>query len=173
MSSLNKVLIGVAALLVLLAIGEVGYYFYQLSTKQPSPQTSVNTNIPSIPIPILTQSVMNSRRKQFISNKVLTSQRVTTVFQGTVVEVNAQAGISAGKKYRAEIVLKGESETSTFYLGNYEYNLAKIFKKVGDKTDPIQFADLKSGDVLTIDWVIDTTTETAYRNTKSIIITVI
>lgn len=173
MSSLNKVLIGVAVLLILLTVAEVGYYFFQLSAKQPKPQTALKTNLPSDQPPIPTQSIRISRRKEFISNKTLASQRITSVFQGTLVGINTQDEMSAGKKYRAKIELRGERDTNTLYLGNYEYNLAKIFKKVGDKTAPIQFTDLKAGDVITINWVIDTTTETAYRNTKSIIITVI
>lgn len=167
MSRLSGILKIIFVILVLITVGEIGYYLYfQFSNKsnlspavtaEPTPISLANlipnsNSLPNIQItpnqnPALNQSSIVSLT--YAQKGVLESSKVTNIYRGVIAELDTKGGVTAiyKFKYKIKIKIRGrQNSLQSFYFN--EENMDKIeFVDVSKgKEIPTNYYELKVGD---------------------------
>lgn len=179
MTKLSKILLGFFILLLVLVLGEVGYYFYY----QPKTNSAVNVKNVPFPSPILTISPTNilipsasvtnaakdnSQSDRAINDSVIfdlkkikkgliSSSNIINQFQGTISALNVKGGVDKNQKYAMRLKIVGENGLSNgFILNDYEFAKVRITKlESNGKTSPLSLDALRINDKIKIQQVMD------------------
>lgn len=162
----TKVLVLLLVLLFAIFIGEIIFYFFNTTSKVWSPKVYTNTE------PALTKSadkqpvttinndkinaITNATRfyLNFLLNRsrksVTTVSYLTTLYHGQIINI-VKTNYEAPKGYinKEIIFLRSLTENDTYRLYLTENHIGKLKITSKNKT-PLNFSDLKKGDVVTI-----------------------
>lgn len=184
MSQINKILAIIFFILIVVVIGEVGYYYFlsdrKTSTKfRAGQQNSVRSVSPTtmasglqVCVSPRSDSPLNTvllEELKAVSNFAITSSRLNNQYQGFVAELNLNGGQNPIDKtrfknstkdfYDYEIGLKIRDEKNTrtlsFYLDNRVVSKIKVLQQKGEERIPITINDLKLGDKVILNETVD------------------
>lgn len=160
-------------ILILVTLGELGYYVYiqVIKTPQTEKSTKVETTLisPTLAIENPTPTFPYTPPEQAYREKylnylrkekadVLISAITTHKFKGKIVELDTKGGISAVNKFQyvVKIVIQGEKGSTRGFLYNEkDLQIAKLIKSVNGKEEAMSINDLKVGDNVIITEVVD------------------
>jgi len=156
MSKTNKVLIIIFFVLLVITLGEIGYYFFY----QPVNKSASTTNQSPSPTPQTISSEKNQAINKdtldnllFLKKGIVKSSLLTTEYQGSIIEIDDKGGTnSAGQfEYKLKIKIKSDSgDTNSFYYNDSEINKIKVFYLDKDQKTPYFLNKLKVGDKILI-----------------------
>lgn len=178
MNKFSGVLKVIFVILILVTVGEVGYYLYfQLANKnnlspsitaEPS-QISIANLLPTENPNLFTQNDPNrainanmvlgllQSRKGILISSILNNQ-----YTGEIVEIDTKEGTVpvTGSKYKLKLVIKSNQNIlQDLYFSNPQQNKIKIIKKTDTGEEPITWSDLEPKDKIIIQSSIDLTKE--------------
>lgn len=162
----TKVLVLLLVLLFALFVGEVVYYFFSATSKTgvvkvytnttPSPTQSINKQAVATITGDKVNAITNATRFyiNFLLNRsrksVTTVSNLTNLYHGQIINI-VKTNYEAPKGYinKEIIFLRSLTENDTYRLYLTENQISKLKVTSKNKT-PLNFSDLKKGDVVTI-----------------------
>lgn len=178
----SKLLKIIFVILLLVAGGELAYFFYIQVVKIPSEEKSLTTNtINRILTSFLEKATvkpknttlipLDERTKEYIEwlkkrDSVMVSSVMTDQSEGEISEIGTIGSLDKG--YKLKISVKGKSQYS-FYFKDNELPLIKTVQLKTKNEEPIGLNTLKTGDRVIIEETFDTMGETVRRIETKII----
>ena len=164
-----KLLKIVFIILILVTIGEVGYYFYIVKFKSSTDQIGSSSQVQSNQLddsaaqpslhPRATIKVEQkefNERTEMIQENVLTSSVISDRFESEILALDTDGGVKDNFVYKVKLTLKVGEMGVDFLLNDSGFERVKVHQLSGNKEIPITFADLKPGDKIIIDRKLDT-----------------
>ena len=177
----NKVLLGVIAALLLVAVSGLSYFFGRQSSVSPltaedsESEAVQRSNQPDIGNE-LRREIQQSDDRQTIVNAnylrtflrykkggVLSILHATVELKGEINTLYTTSGSSSNESgpfsYQLGIAIKGgnDSEPTAIFYNSQDLPKIKVYDSSGGSRSPISFQDLKVGDKVTVKHVIDLT----------------
>ncbi len=151
MSNLNKIFIGFFIILLIITIGELGYYF--LFSNTGDKKTAL---IPTLKEDFQRELVGVQNYRKDIDEGALISSHIINKYQGTIVEIqkNISRKNRLGKTINVALNIKlqySAGRTEDFYFVEKQLTYFKLYSK----SQPIAIADLKKDDRVTIEITYD------------------
>ncbi len=151
-------------ILILVTVGELGYYLYFQITNQSNPPLTKSPDRTSINIANLVSTqppnafTLNDPNRALNTNMVLgllnakkgilTSSVITNQYSGEIVELNTKGGVTPTNfKYLIKLTIKGEQDnTNEFYFADTELNNVRTKEAI---------SSLKVGNKITLQLTLD------------------
>jgi len=177
---MNGMLKVIFIILLLILLGELGYFFY--TSQQPKLKTGesiksdfIGENIPSkqavtlTNTPTLIPSFINIREQMVKSGEMKTNLN-TTEIQSTIFNIDNIEGTFDDVQYKIKLTLKvGKDKYIDYYLSEYDLGKTRMQEITNDKTSEIDISDLKIGDTVNIVSRTDYTKPKQFRIVEYII----
>lgn len=175
MFEINKLFKIIFFLLILITIGEIGYYLYIQSIKveiTPKNDYANRIVIPQIgnalkngkePTPTINQNqAINDQYLKTLRNldkNLVVSSILTTKYQGQIITIDTKGGIlpSNNFKYQIKLGIQAKDSKNTFFFSDKELNLIKVVKNVDNKETSIKIDGLAMGDNIFVEETVDAT----------------
>ena len=162
---LNRILISLFITLFAVTMIEVGYLFFYKPSSQTNNLKNVNNNFPSN-INYFVFNYLNS-----FSRDILVSALVTSQFQGTIVKVLDRPGTENSIQYEKGLILKpvnqpGSEVQNYLLFRKTDLSALKIYQKILVIEREISFSDLKIGNGVNVEIVIDLRKDSLYNILK-------
>lgn len=181
---MRKILFTVLIALIIITLGELGYYFYyqsylistQLSNQNGNREivglnnrglselndTSVSNTNPS-PTPKLYEY---QERDLMMKENVLVSSSLIDQFNSTIEAIDKTPNVRDGFSYNLRIALVVGKGSVDFLLNQYGINKIKVFDNVNGQLLPSSLDNLKPGDRIIIDRILDGTKPIGFNVVK-------
>lgn len=177
MNRLPGILKLIFVVLILVVVGEIGYYLYFQFTQQKNltsqPSVIQTADISNL-LPTINSTAANTanlglneaslRNLWGIRKDVLNSATANLVFIGEITDLELKSGITNyGFPYRVKLILKEGENSDTFYFSDASLKVLSVTSK---DNQPLQFEDLIKKDRIRIEETIDLTKELSHNFIK-------